>query len=360
MIYIGLTIILILVAVLVVVIVKLMNVEKNNSITINLISTGMVILTSGILGVYDFILNLVYSYNGWEDKIIQAELKPLSTIIGFVLIGLGFLVPKYLNDKYYILNIHGQSKARVQKENNIKSLGLVDFKIREREINFINYFNNGKSIESVNSFILQDINEQVKEYINESTDYKKAYAGLCPLPYSVYSGTLSTQIKIDDYIDFNKQINSYKKLEKKKIKPVNLIAENDFNNTNEDVVFAFSTTKRIQKNQMIQFEKFGKIELYLEETMDNAITHREQVEVCVDEIIKKIELTMDEIPNLKRIHMLMATQSAVSFEFGRRIFLHRNRIPEIVVYHFTYENKPNYPFGIVVTEQNKGDIFKIK
>ena len=86
MIYIGLTIILILVAVLVVVIVKLMNVEKNNSITINLISTGMVILTSGILGVYDFILNLVYSYNGWEDKIIQAELKPLSTIIGFVLI----------------------------------------------------------------------------------------------------------------------------------------------------------------------------------------------------------------------------------------------------------------------------------
>ncbi len=335
--------------------------NNEKSIMIMFISFGISVIGTGALSLTDIFLNVIYTVGEMPDKIIEPGLGTSNIIVGFICILLGIFSQKYLNDKYYVLNIHGESKIRIRTQKNLKQLGLTDFKVREKEVNFINYFNRGKNIEINNSAIIDDITAQTKEFVHECKEFKRAFAGIGPIPYTVYAGTLASDIVIDDYIDFDKEEKKYKYLDDKVIKDKKLNFKLHAKESKDDeVLLVLSTSARIAIEHLCQFDDMSIYELYLEKTGFNSIVSKHQGRDYVKNISDKITEIQQLNPMLRRINLIMATQPIVSFELGQLFALRANSLPEIVSYHFKQVDDVFYPFGIIVTEHNKGKLIQYK
>ncbi len=302
--------------------------KKEKSISGTLITAGLGLITKS----FDGTNNIWY----WQ------------TITGFILLIVGIYLFVYDKNKLYILNINGYYDRRI--ETNFKDLRLDSFGFKEIIMDFVRLFKE----DSLKKIILDELTEKIKRFINETKQFKRAYTGIAPIPFIIYSGKVMAREHLDEYFEWDKKSKKYYKLKRKY--PWNKYPKliNDYTNNinSEEIVIAISITQEIKNCDLNQFENIPVINFKVKENQDNVIIYKKQLFEYTNEIINLIE----KVNNIKKIHLVCACQSCLALELGQRI--DDTRMSEIVSYHYSANNDKKYPWGIILNGNNFGNIIE--
>lgn len=344
---------------------KIKNVNKEQTTGGMLIATGIALILSSFPSLSDKILTLVEKVFTHTNTMDLNSPNYLSLICGLTLILLGVYYNKNINDRFFVLNILSKDRKLISDKKTIKDLNISDLKLREHQIDVVRMFNDANNMtQSSCKYIVEEIEEKTKSFINQSNDFKKAFTGMFSIPFTILAGTYLSATEIDEYFEYNRNKKKYyslklKKLYKKKenYPSLNITTQNT-NIQATEVIVAISITKNVTDGDLIQFGRKDTIKIELQTTRDNVIECREQLDEYTKLIVDTIENLKPTYPNLKTVHLVGAIPSCLSIELGRRISLNRNRLPQIISYHFKFGSTPKYSFGLIVTETDKGKLIK--
>ena len=344
---------------------KFIDKSKDQTIGGLLFSSGLGLITSSFPTVIDTLTDLVKGFINNSAISNSSNVNFVSLTSGFVLIVLGIYCNKNIKDRFYVLNILSKDRRLINEYKNIKDLKISDFKLRENLIDIVRIFNDANNVTDKSSrYISDEIEEKTTAFINQSTDFKKGFTGMGPIPYTILAGTYLSATEIDEYFEYNRSKGAYYALHKKKwykkSANYNELSIHDVNPSEQisDVVVAISITRKVEDRDLKQFTGLSIVRIGLNNPKDNAIIYIKQLYDYSQEIIDKMEDLKVKYPNLSTIHLVGAIPSCLSIELGRRISLNRSRLPKIISYHYKYNSDPKYSFGIIVSEDNKGKLVK--
>ncbi|MDF2879702.1 MAG: 2-methylthioadenine synthetase [Clostridiaceae bacterium] len=358
--------IVLLVTIIIFLVLKLKNISKGQTPGLFFIALGGGLISSSFPSLSDRIINL-------GEKILVSNSIPnlndtnyTSLISGFILIVIGIYYNQNVKDRFFLLNILSKDRRLINDKNTIKELNVSDFKLKECQIDVVTMFNDANNMtQSSCKYIAEEIEEKTKDFISQSNDFKKAFTGMFSIPFTILAGTYLSATGIDEYFEYNRNKNKYYSLKVKKwsIKkggyPCLNITTQNTNVQSSEVIVAISITKNVTDGDLIQFGNKDSIKIELQSTGDNVIEYREQLDGYTKLIVDTIENLKATYSNLETVHLVGAIPSCLSIELGRRISLNRNRLPQIISYHFKYGNTPKYSFGLVVTEKDKGKLIEV-
>lgn len=349
---------------------KIKNANKEQTPAGLLIGTGLALITSSFPDFTDKLFNFAETALSYINSVNttqtnEMDVNIISLICGILLVLLGIYYNLNIKDRFFVLNILSKDRRLITERNNIKDLKIIDFKLREHQIDVVRMFDNANKI-TVNSckYIFEEIEEKTKRFISESNDFKKAFTGMFSIPFTILAGTYLSATEIDKYFEYNRNTCKYYSLKEdkwyKKIKTYpKLTIETQSNNIqSKEIVVAVSITKNITDGDLIQFTGKDILKIGLQNPKDNVIEFREQLGDYAKLIVDTIENLKTTYPNLETVHLVGAIPSCLSIELGRKISLISNRLPMIISYHFKFGNIPKYNFGIIVTEKDKGKLIK--
>lgn len=347
------------------IVLKIKKVNKEQTVGGLLVGTGLGLITSSFPNFTDKIFNFIIKVLANTDTVNSNEINYISLICGFVLVLLGIYYSKNIKDRFFVLNILSKDRKLISDIKTVKDLGISDFKLREHQIDVVRMFNDANNItQSSCKYIVEEIEEKTKNFINQSNDFKKAFTGMFSIPFTILAGTYLSATEIDEYFEYNRDIGKYYSLKgkrwhnKKTSYPDLNVTTQNTNIQSKEIVVAVSVTKNITDGDLIQFRERDILKIGLKNPKDNVIEFREQLGNYAKLIVDTIENLKTTYPNLETVHLAGAIPSCLSIELGRRISLNSNRLPTIISYHFKFENAPKYNFGIIVTEKNKGKLIK--
>lgn len=345
------------VALIVVVIVTefILNIVDSNAesgLSGGLISAGITLIVSSFPSTLDSLINLFgFSLAG---ELSEQKVNNWSIGVGFVLVAIGIWCLFYIRDRIYVLNIFGLFiQPEVSEEQNIKNLKLVDFKVKEIIIDFVDIFKSqNKLTKKTNDIIVNKIKKDCEKFKNRSNGFANCYTGTAPIPYTILAGTYLADSHIERYFENDKRINKLVELNKKKRGYPELKQELPDNRTadSREIVVAVSITQTIQDSDIEQFKNMDVVRLYLDIPKDGAIESLNQLNDYKDKMINCIETLKNEYSKVETIYLIASMQSCLSVEIGKMISLKNNRIPKIISCHYIRSNTPKYPFGIVVSD----------
>lgn len=313
------------------------------------------------------------SFPGWWDNLFQTLVNKnyvngtnyTSLIVGICLLLLGIYLQFELKKKIYILNFFGNDKKRIRDKKVLNKLKYSDMIVRERELDIVRILGTGNDMnEQKAHYICEEIKEKIETFIYESSESKRGFTGMASIPLICLAGTYFASNEVDVYFEYDRYNKEYNKLESRicskpsypKIKVNKSYAsKSEF----EEVVISVSTTAEINKKDLVQFGEIPVIEIKVNSAKDNTISTYNQLMKYALEISEEIERVKQQ-NRVNIIHLVMATQSCLVLEIGRHIAMNRNRIPTVIVYHYNAANEIRYPFGIIVTEKNKGKLITSK
>lgn len=331
-----------------------------------LIGTGLGLITSSFPSLTDKTFNFGVTVLTDTNTVNSSEVNLISLICGFILILLGIYYSKNIRDRFFVLNILSKDRKLISDRKTVKELNISDFKLRETQIDVVRMFNDANNITQGScKYIVEEIEEKTKKFINQSSDFKKAFTGMFSIPFTILVGTYLSATEIDGYLEYNRNKSKYyslkeKKWYSKKARYPDLNIEiQDTNIQSKEIVVAISITKNIIDEDLVQFRGKDTLKIGLQNPKDNVIEFREQLNDYTQSILETIENLKTTYLNLETIHLVGAMPSCLSIELGRKISLNRNRLPLIISYHFKFGNTPKYNFGIIVTEKDKGKLIKL-
>ena len=268
--------------------------------------------------------------------------------------------------KVCVLNINGYMKQRIEPYLKNRKDIINDF--RERDLNFVNIYKKifcNRLDEESYECILEQIEEQVNAFKNETIELKRGYTGIAPIPFIMYAGTFFDREKIDEYYEFDKiDAKDYYKLDNSKTKKYpklklkNKLEELDVNKGN--LVLAISITKKISDSQLKQFDnECNIVKFEVDKPYDNTIKYKKQLNEYVNTIFDTIEEISQKLDHIKTINIVCSSQSCLALEIGRRS-VDSTRIPQIVSYQFENQSDIKYPWGVVINGKNKGKLIKVE
>lgn len=323
-----------------------------------LITTGTSLIVSAFPGTKEIIISILASIFK-ED--IKVENDYAAIVCGFILIALGFYVRRDIKDRVFVLNMFGLfSQKEISDIHNIKALKLADFKVKEIIIDFVDLFNNGPITDKVNQLIVNKIKKQCEAFSNRSKDFKSCFTGMAPIPYTILAGTKLSGCNLKRFFEYKRAENKYYELKDKnwfqKYDMLQVKYPQNIDQDATDVVVALSITHDVKMSDLSQFGSLDVIEIKLDNTKDNVITSKVQLEDYGNVVLNSMEAIKDKYSKIKRIHLVASIPSCVSIKLGMLFALSNNRLPQIISYHFIQSNTPKYPFGVVVSEYDWGKL----
>lgn len=340
-------------------IIDLFKKSKDNTIPDMIISVGLgMFVTSPMKYFYDL------SSHFLMKNVSTGTSSWLNIITGFLLIGIGFYSRKKLKERIYVLNMHGLISRDISDESAIKELKLVDFKVKEQIIDFIPYFNKGQINTQMNNFICSHIEKDVNKFTSKITDNVGCFTGMAPIPYTIYAGTFMEDANVKRYFEYDgrpgKKVyyeikNATKKQKKEGWGKLKIYFPNEINTESSEIVLAISISHMISDDNLSQFDGKDIVRLQLDDTADNVIRFKQQLDEYTKKIYECINKDIDhKYSILQKIHLVASIPSCVSIEIGKSIGLRQNRNVNIVSYHFVRESSPQYKFGVYINGKNKG------
>lgn len=334
--------------------------KKEQGVSAILLTIGPTLIVSSFGNVWSNINQTIATLFSSEsaDEVIElnsafSQTNWVQLITGLLLIGAGGYLTYFSKNKLFILNINAYSDKRI--EPNSKDLGLSTFEFKERDIDLVKIYKKNQIKDSYKE-VLEIIEDKTTSFRLESRNFRRGYTGIAPIPFIMWAGTHLKHEKIDEYFEYDKiQTDKFYKLKKGRkyfpIKRKDYLNEND--STTNEIVIAVSITKRITSEQMKQFGNAKKVELYINEPKDNAIKYKSQLIVYAQEVVKIIE-DISASTSSKKVHLLISSQSSLALEIGKRV--DDRRMAEIICYFFDIQQDKNYPWGIIMNGENKGEI----
>ncbi|WP_214784866.1 SAVED domain-containing protein [Exiguobacterium sp. S3] len=336
--------------------------KKEQSISTVLITSGLSLTVSSFGNTWTNINRLFATIilSGSPNDAIEinsafSQTQWVQLIVGIVLMVAGGYLLYFAKNKLFILNINAYYDKRIESNN--KDIGLSTFEFKEREIDLVRNYKNGITANTIKE-VVEIIEEKTRSFRLESKGFKRGYTGIAPIPFVMLTGTYLQREKINEYFEFDRiQTEEFYKLKNRKKYPALQIDKslNEINANAEEFVIAVSLTKRITQEQMKQFKNAEKVELYLKNPKDNAIRHKTQL----FEYAQKIGEIIEEISastSCKKVHLLISSQSSLALEIGKRI--DNQRMAEITCYFFDIKQDTNYPWGIIMNGENKGEFIE--
>lgn len=346
---------------LVISIIRINNKNLDKGVSSLILTTGISLISSSSYDFYDWIFAVIALLKDKEQLAISTmETNYYSLIVGIILIIIYVFLCSKLKNKFCILNINGYDKYSVgdyiSKKNDVYSY-------TEREINFVYLYKNLFKKSPNNEYlkcILNQIEENTKNFKSETTGLKKGYTGIAPIPFIMYAGTFINRVNIDKYLEFNKRTGKYCELSNKKEKYPKLINEyklETLDKKNNEITLVISITQQITEEDLSQFKNTNIIKLGISNKKDNAIYNKKQLEEYTDNVIDKIIELENSGINIKKINLIIASQSCLAIEIGKRC-ADDTRLPEIISYQYERQGNNRYPWGIVINGINKGELIK--
>ena len=290
---------------------KLKNANKDQTIGGMLIGTGLGLITSSFPDFTDKLFNFAETALSYINSVNttqtnEMDVNIISLICGILLVLLGIHYSKNIKDRFFVLNILSKDRRLISDVKAVKDLNISDFKLRECSIDVVRMFDDGNNInESACRYIVEEIEEKTKKFINKSNDFRKAFTGMFSIPFTILVGTYLSATEIDEYFEYNRNISRYyslkiKKWYKKKASypDLNIITQNT-NIQSKEIVVAVSITKNITDGDLVQFRGKDKdtLKIGLQTPKDNVIEFREQLGDYA-------KLIVDTIENLKTTYQI--------------------------------------------------------
>lgn len=338
---------------------------KGTSFTDSIIETGIMLIVSVAPTFNDTIASIIARY--LQVTVTDSNNSILYLVSGFILITLGVVLRWNIQDRIYILNMHGIVKRDIGDGKAVKDLRLVDYKIKEQIIDFMPVFDSENISDHDNDIICKYIQDETAKFANKTEGKTSCFTGMAPIPYTLYAGTFLAGANVKRYFEFNRHVGEkYYELKSinlrsrsKKWPQLKEIFQEHSNSESTDVLLAISISHEISAADLIEFNNMDVIRLQLEDARDNVIIYYEQlleykknIYDCLDVDIKK------KYPNIQRIHLIASIPSCVSLEIGKSIGVNTNRTANVIVYHYVNNAIPKYPFGISVNGSSKGKIYR--
>lgn len=286
-------------------------------------------------------------------------------VVGCLLIVIGIGMYYVTVTNVYVLNLFGPSKKRIREKENRTKLLLLKDSIIEREIDIIRIWNGGLGLTKEKmAYIDEELKEKVAIFAVESSNEKRALTGEAPIPLTILAGTYSKNANFNLYFEYSQEKSKYTSLGKRKRK--NPIEKTNFSDRTlevanflheKELLVTVETTFPIMD---IDLEQFIDVPYHLEFRSKcikrNAITSKDQLFRALNTIFEELSAVTKKY-SIKRVHLVMATQSCLCFELGQILEANFNMIPEVISYH--YVNKiegKKYPIGIAITQERKGEL----
>ena len=301
---------------------------------------------------------------------ISTKADYLVFFCGLAMVFIGIWCYCSVRDRIFVFNMFGLSvKKEISDRENIKTLRLSDYKVKETIIDISDIYqmgterdSKGKRIENdANKLICNRIEAQCKQFSNRSRERKSCFTGMAPIPYTILAGTYLTEGNTRRYFEYRKSNNSYYELRTKrklleKFQSIDAAFPEETDQNASEIVVAVSITKNILDKDLEQFSSMPVVRISVENPKDNLIESLPQLDTYTELIMKTFEKIKGKYLEIHVIHLVASVPSCVSVELGKKIYSSTNRIPSIIAYHYVTNSNPRYPFGIYVTEDNKGKL----
>lgn len=276
----------------------------------------------------------------------------LQIIVGFALIAIGFWMNSYIRNKLSILNLLGVKERRIEEHR--EDVGLNQFEFKEREIDLGHYatmeMNADRYKEATDLIKLK-----VESFYSENKEVKKGYTGTAPIPLTLYAGYCYKGGPTTEFFEYDRSSHKYNKLKKgdnpeTAYEKLKLLHPLDSYNLEEEteVVLGISVTMKIREEQVEQF-KAPFIHLSIDNPKQNAIEFEEQLKEYVEKT-SSILIDLGNVYNIKKIHLVISSQSCFVFEIGKQLIT-ETYMPEVINYHFVNNGTPPYQWGISFNHQ---------
>lgn len=333
--------------------------NSETNISTNMITAGISLLVSAFPGTKETVLSII-------GKLVDAP-QEVSTdyaalICGAILIIGGIAYRINIKDRIFVLNMFGIPVQReISDEGNIKDLHLADFKVKEILVDFVDVFDVHMT-DKINTIIVKKINKVCTAFFNRSKDYKSCFTGMAPIPYTILAGTFLSGGKVRRFFEYRRIDSRYYELKRKSRKhydELSMELPGTLHQSLKEIVVSLSVTKKINKNDLVQFQGKDIVEISLPTPADNIIETIKQLDEYTTYILNEIEGLKNSYPNLKKIHFVASIPSCLSLELGKKFALNSHRLSQIISYHFVNTENPKYPFGIIVADGNAENIGKL-
>ena len=350
-------------------IVQMVTERDNDGIGHSLIKAGVALMLSGVPGTLDVFVSFTLSMVSNDSEnigVIDKGYTYVLMVAGFMLILIGIVVVSKLRKRIYILNLFGINKKEISERNTLKQLKLQDYRVKEQIINIIPIFEDGLSIdENLNKFITVLIQDGAISFHTRIGEDCGCFTGMAPIPYTIFAGTFLGSANLNRFFEYNRnsedgyyELRKSKKLFEKKWPKLHEIETSAQGDTNiSEVALAISVTHEISTEDLVQFNDMPVVRLGLEDPQDNIIRNKEQLleyKKVIHDYLDKI--LRQRYPKIKKVHLVASIPSCLSIEIGRLIGMGKNRMPDIIAYHYIVSKEPRYLFGIYVSGNQKGSL----
>lgn len=283
-------------------------------------------------------------------------------IVGIIILIFCLIIYTKTSQKIKILNINGYKKYNIENYLNKKKEIYI---YKENEVNFIDIYNKifKKKLDNEScECILNQIEENVKAFKNQTEEFKNGYTGIAPIPFIVYAGTFLDRFNIDKYFEYNKTSSQYYELSSRKnenFPELNLKTDiNSLDVSKKEVTLVISLTQKIKDYDIKQFVgKSNIVKFEIKNCKDNIIVNKNQLNKYVEIIFNNIVEILYKLGNVSRINLVISSQSCFALEIGKRC-VDDTRLPQIVSYQYENQNNIKYPWGIIINGNNKKSIVK--
>lgn len=317
--------------------------QLENGFALNLMSTGLALIVDSFGKLSDKVFALIDANQPTSNNYVQL-------VSGFILLILGFWMKKYIKNRIGILNLLGVKERRIEEHKS--DVGLNQFEFKEHEIDLSLYPKKAMNQERYDDST-ELIEHKIKSFCSENKNLIKGYTGTAPIPLTLFAGYCYKGGPTTKFYEYNRFEGKYYMLKNanrwygKNRKFPHLKLKQSLEELNiqnqEEVVLGVSVTMTITAEQVQQFNA-PFIHLSLDNPEHNSIRYVEQLNNYVKKIFD-ILTKISQYSNIKRIHLVISSQSCLVFELGKQITT-ETYMKEIINYHFVNNSVPNYVWGI--------------
>lgn len=290
----------------------------------------------------------------------------LQLTFGTGLIIIGFYIFRLQFVERYILNISGFNKDALVS-NHYKSLKLDRLSFKEVVVNFRAFVEGKKEItENISDCLVEMIRSEVNTFKDISRGRKTAYTGIAPIPFIMIAGKAFQSGDLQDYYELIHGTNKYMKLKRGFLKKhPKLLLKTDLTDPQfalaKEIVLCIELKNKISDLDIAQFN-CPTIRLSLKEHTNLAIKTKAQLYEYRKQIIDLFAKLHNEFPQIKKVHLVCASQSCLPFEIARS--LNDTHHPIVISYHYQKENDGestvNYPWGIIINGNHAGQFIRVE
>ena len=327
--------------------------NDDKDISDKLIEGGIALVVATIPSFSDKLIQFLYDFLNVEKSVVIDELSPWWLVgLGLLLLSVGIILKIIdASAKCVILNMPG-TIHHTKDDGMLKALNTNN--CDEIEISTTNCQAEMQKISQTKvKAVLGDMQLQMDRF-NRMSNYKRCFTGMAPIPFVILAGTKHKGSDITYYLEFNKAIQQYVKLNKEKKYP-KLIKPEIVSVNAKEIVVSVSTTAVINDTNTNQF-KMPVFNLSLKETKDNAIHSKKQLNEYVNDTVTFISEICKKNSGITKVNLLLATQACFAYALGKAFVLMQNRVPQIVSYHYV---APSYTTGIVINGRESGQVVKV-